>query len=80
MKEIVIYIRYKNSKTDISTAPDILLGDLISQLVDRKFLDAGNNYTVCKGTEAALDHARTLQENGVCHGDILDVGTIGTAG
>lgn len=81
MNDITIYIRYKGTKNDFSCPPNIILGDLLSQLADRGILDAGLNYVVVKGnSEAALDQTRSLEDNGVCDGDVLDVAAPGKAG
>lgn len=80
MNDMTIYIRYNTVKTDYTTSPDILLGDLISQLIDRGVLPQGQNFIICKGNEQALDQSQTLRENGVGDGDVLDVATPGKAG
>lgn len=80
MNEMTVYVRYNTIKTDYSTSPNILLGDLISQLCDRGVLPQGQNFIICKSNEQALDQSLSLRENGINDGDVLDVATPGKAG
>jgi len=81
MNDITIYIRYNTEKSDFTCPDSIILGDLLSQLAGRGFLTPGLNYVVVKGSsEEALDQTRSLHDNGVQDGDVLDVAAPGKAG
>ncbi|MBQ8618898.1 MAG: hypothetical protein IJ418_15500 [Clostridia bacterium] len=80
MNSITIYVRYNTMKTDFTTSPDILLGDFKSQLIDRGVLPREEHFIFCKGNETALWEDKTLSENGIKDGDVLDVATPGKAG
>ncbi len=74
MNEITIVIRYAGNKHTVPTQDNIILDDLLQQLSDRGTLTAGQNWVVTKmGGNSALDLGRTLADNGIGDGDILDL-------
>ncbi len=81
MKEITIIIRYGSEKHQIPTQDDIILEDLLQQFSDRMSLDKTAGWVVSKeGQETALDLSRSLADNGVVDGDILDLALPGKGG
>lgn len=81
MKEITIVIRYGSEKHQIPTQDDIILEDLLQQFSDRMNLDKTAGWVVSKeGQETALDLGRSLADNGVVDGDILDLALPGKGG
>jgi hypothetical protein len=81
MKEITIFIRYASEKQSVPTQDDIVLDDLLQQLADRGALPQGKSWVVFKeGKNTAMDLGRTLAENGIVDGDVLDLGLTSMAG
>lgn len=79
MEEIIITIRTDDRKEDFGVVTDMLVADLVDQLCARGVLTSGALYTVMKGNDE-LDQNKTFAESGIQSGDILDIGSIGTAG
>ena len=74
MNEITITIRYNGEKQTVPTQDNIILDDLLQQLGDRGTLPQNQNWVVTKmGSNEALDLGRTLADNQVGDGDILDL-------
>ncbi len=81
MKDINITIRYDGEKHPVTTQDNIILDDLLQQLADRRDLPGGQGWVVTKmGDDSAMDQGRTLAENGIRDGDILDLGLLTKAG
>lgn len=74
MNDITIIIRYGGEKQSIPTQDNIILDDLLQQLGDRRSLPQGQSWIVTKmGSNAAMDLGRSLADNGIADGDILDL-------
>ncbi|MBR0140424.1 MAG: hypothetical protein IJM17_09090 [Firmicutes bacterium] len=81
METINITVCYDADENEISTQTDIILGDLLRQLGERRMVPAGQNLLVMKNkSEDALDQAKTLAENGIRDKDVLHVATAAKAG
>ena len=74
MNDITIIIRSGGEKQSIPTQDNIILDDLLQQLGDRGSLPQGQSWVVTKmGGDAAMDLGRSLADNGIADGDILDL-------
>lgn len=74
MNDITITIRYGGEKQSVPTQDNIILDDLLQQLGDRGSLPQGQSWVVTKmGGDSAMDLGRTLADNGITDGDILDL-------
>lgn len=74
MNEITIVVRYGGEKQSIPTQDNIILDDLLQQLGDRHTIPQGQSWVVTKmGSDSALDLGRSLADNGITDGDILDL-------
>lgn len=74
MKNIAITIRYGSEKQFVPTQDNIILDDLLQQLGDRGCLPQGQSWVVTKmGENVAMDLGRTLADNGIVDGDVLDL-------
>lgn len=74
MNNITIIIRYAGEKQEIPTQDSIILEDLLQQLGDRGVIPANQSWVVTKmGQDTALDLGRSLAENKITDGDILDL-------
>lgn len=81
MEEIIITVRTSDRKDDYAVTTDMELGDLIDQLCARGVLPSGELYTVMKSdSDLALDLTKTMSDNNIQNGDVLDVAVGGTAG
>ena len=74
MNEITIVIRYGGEKKTVPTQSNIILDDLLQQLGERQLLPQNQNWVVTKmGGNTALDLSRSLADNNIADGDILDL-------
>ena len=81
MKDISITIRYEGNKQSVPTRDDIILDDLLSQLAEQGRIPSGQNWIVTKaGGDTALPLDRSLADNNISDGDILDLALPSKAG
>lgn len=74
MTDITITIRYNGEKFPVPTQDGIILDDLLSQLADQGRLPGNQNWLVTKNnSNSALALDRTLADNDVSDGDVLDL-------
>ena len=74
MELITVTIRYGGEKQAVPTQSDIVLDDMLQQLGDMGRIPKGEVWVVTKmGGDTAMDLGKTLEENGIVDGDVLDL-------
>lgn len=81
MEEITITLSYGGNEQEYICPKDWTIARVLSESAAQGFLPSATNYVVAKEkTEEALINSRTLEENGVQDGEVLNVGIPGKAG